>query len=230
MLPSDDPELRRSVTHAITTLDVCRRKWQALQAPGKAALTRCINGRLMLAHAEGANWPSGFAAVRHGVARRALRERHESEEAVRPVLCGLEDIVRDMRAAATALRDKVAARGRQPLRPPGASPASTPRAGSADSVENARVLIERVETIVSAFERELQLRRAVVAQLTGAGAGDDASSDVRDASTLTPGWDADARLLLSAWVLEPYLEHDKLDLTFESMAAEPTPVSRRRTI
>ena len=27
--------------------------------------------------------------------------------------------------------------------------------------------------------------------------------------TLPPGWDSKARLLLSSWVLEPYLEHEK---------------------
>jgi len=197
-----DAAVRRTITHAITTLDVCRRKWQALHTPGIKSLTSCVNGRLTLAHAESNAWPPGFAAVRRGVACRANRERQTATDAIQPVLTSLEEIVASMRVATTTLRDKIHAtlRGR-PL--------------SAE-VEQ---LIASVEAMVGSFERELQLRRAVTAEITDS-----------DGGHAAPGWDASSRLLLSAWVLEPYLDNAKLDLLMESLAAEPSqsPNSRQR--
>ena len=89
----------------------------------------------------------------------------------------------------------------------------------------ARQLVARVEATVASFERELQLRRALAnALLEGPGAddGDDDDAPPRAPGTLPSGWDASARLLLSAWVLEPHLEHEQLDLLLDSVAAEPS--------
>ena len=221
--------MHRALTHACTTLDVCWRKWRALQAPGKAALTSHVNARLLNVHADTvSSWPKGFAAVRAGVARRAQHEQQTAEEAMAPVMRDLEKVVADMRAAADALRSKVEVLAQQ--RQPAASftsPSLAHGSGSAASTmdaQTARQLVERVETTVQFFEKELQLRRTVVRELMGEVGG----VDTLYGSELTgprppPGWDASARLLLSAWVLEPHLEHEQLELFFEGLAAEPVP-------
>ena len=312
MLPAspDDP-LRRDFAHAITTLDVCRRRWQQQQQPGKQALSSVVNARRMQAHAEGSDWPSGFAIVRDGVERRATRDRKAADDAIQPVMQELEAIVADMRKAADGLRGKVEAAARRNIRQPPASPLAiaSPRSASSsprtpapaspapapvDSAAAAKSLAERIEATVVAFESELRLRRAVVAELTGAGQPahpcdepdfpdlDEASVDYmreflanyteydeekiskaaefieartqaqkaeKDAaaaaeggqggqpksrreetgmkyllrSHLMPGWDKNAQLLLSAWVLEPYVDQPRMDLLFESLAAEQAP-------
>ena len=40
--------------------------------------------------------------------------------------------------------------------------------------------------------------------------------------------DATARVLLSAWVLEPYLDHDTMDLMFASLGAQQVGSPHRR--
>lgn len=228
-----DAEVHRAVTHACTTLDVCRRKWRALQTPGRVALTNHVNGRLLLGHADRASvWPKGFAGVRAGVAKRALREQYAAEDALAPVMRDLDKVVSDMRTAADALRTKVSMllQQRRPtaLLSPSLSPHGGGRAATLDA-EGARQLVARVDATVRSFETELQLRRTVVRELTGEVGGPDAPHcSAIDGDRLPPGWDASARLLLSAWVLEPHLENDKLDLFFDSMAAEQVGSPARR--
>ena len=76
----------------------------------------------------------------------------------------------------------------------------------------------------------------MVAELAGDGSGDadeprnpvvDLMNKAITRTTMPPGWDENARLLLSAWVLEPHLDNERMDLLFESLAAEPVPVRRR---
>ena len=182
-------ELHRAVTHACTTLDVCRRKWRALQAPGKIALTSHVNGRLLSVHAERSSaWPKGFAAVRKGVARRAMREQSAAEEAIVPIMSDLEKTVADMRTAANTVRSKVELLLRQ-RRPEAFTSPSLSRGGggaaSAMEPEAARQLVERIDATVQSFETELELRRTVVKELTGevGGVGEE-EAHVREAVEL----------------------------------------------
>ena len=202
--------LKRAATHAFTTLDVCRRKWAVLSSEGKTALSNCINANLRLAHSEGGDWPAGFGLVRGGVLQRALQERQKAEEAVPPVLLALEVVVADMRAASEALKIRAdAVVSAQHLEP------TTPLMHG-ESVERT---VARVADLARTFERELEMRQCIAAELAGSGAakGGDNSGEAAD----VPGWDANAQILLAAWVMEPHVDGEHLDLLFEAVAAEP---------
>jgi hypothetical protein len=211
--------LRRNFTHALTTLDVCRRKWQAVGGQGKEALTGCVNSRLKLAHAEGQNWPVGFAAVRQGIMLRAMEQQRASEAAIGPVLQQLEEVVSSMRTAMDTLRTRL----RASMRVLGGQHHNTALIHG----ESVASLLARAEEVVHSFGRELQLRRTLVAQLAGIDAQQEQQQEQPQLAAAAAGWDADARLLLSAWVLEPHLDHDRLDLLFDSLAAEQAPTRRR---
>lgn len=232
--------LKRSVRHAFTSLDVSRRKWASLSAAGKDALTACANGQSRLGHAEGAhlfaalkhldagassaNGASGDrhrrgsspalmlgSAVRRGVAIRALQERHDSQLAVPPVMRGLEEVVAGMRRIVAELEARVAAAARV-LGPERA------RTAPLVNTESATQLVARAAAMADAFARELSLRRAVTAEVVGAG---------REGSAARPGWDGAVKLYLSAWVLEPYVEHDVFEALLESLGGDEQPVRRR---
>ena len=117
---------------------------------------------------------------------------------MQPILLSLQEIVTAMREASDTLRTKV-------------------DACAAEQRTSMQPPLERIQAIVRAFESELLLRQTVVTNLTSTAEADDA-----------PAWDERARLLLSAWVLEPYIEHEKLDLFFASVAAEPAVTPRRK--
>ena len=210
--------------HAITTLDVLRRQWKSHSDAGRKALSGCVNAQLQVGHAEAGSWPAGFQAVRAGVVSRALQMRSEAEGELRPVMAELESVVAKMRAAAEALRAQAeaASSGSGSSAATRELPAASLNAPPLLHGESIDRLVRLADEVVRAFESELRQRRTVAAELTGAGDGAAASGG---------GWDASARLLLSAWVLEPYVENEKLDLLFDSLAAEPAVVvggGRRR--
>ena len=67
------------------------------------------------------------------------------------------------------------------------------------------------EALVGSFERELSLRRAVAAELRHSSA---------DEQT--------AALQLSAWVLQPHVDTDRLELLLAAVAAEADPQNALR--
>ena len=215
---AETSSLRRGALHAITTLDVLRRKWTLHSEAGRKALSGCVNAHLQVGHAEAGSWPSGFGAVRASVVSRALQLRRKSESELRPVMEELESVVTKMKAATEAFRAQAEAASssrESDAQEPYASLSTHPLLHG-ESIER---LVRLANDVVRAFESELQLRRTVAAELAGACSAAAASGS---------GWDASARLLLSAWVLEPYLETEKLDLLFDSLAAEPAAVIGRR--
>ena len=217
---AETSSLRRGALHAITTLDVLRRKWSLHSDAGRKALSGCVNAQLQIGHAEAGSWPLGFGAVRAGVLSRALQLKRQSESELRPVMEELEAVVAKMKTTAETLREQSesasSSRDVDPRQP--RASLSTPPLLHGESIER---LVRLADDVVRAFESELQLRRTVAAELAGAGSAAAANGG---------GWDASARLLLSAWVLEPYIESERLDLLFDSLAAEPAAVvtGRRR--
>ena len=227
--------VRRAATHMFTTLDVCRRKWANLSGTGKDALTRCINARLSLAHAEAASsfsapssLPAGFDLVKKGLTMRALQQRHDAEVDIGPIITSLAKIASDMRAAVDTFRMRVQATAR------GAAGPGFWMVAVLNGESSERILARAVDA-VQGYENELQLRTRVVAAVSGivredhasANAGAGASTSSKLGQHGGPGWDADARLLLSAWVLEPHLDHAQLDVLFNGFAAEQVPTRRR---
>lgn len=218
---ADSQALQRAATHTLTTLDVCRRKWAVLSSEGKVALSGCVNAQLKMAHAESGEWPAGFQAVRSGIALCALEQRRESEAAIHPVLEALAALVADMRATSESLCSRVES----------LTPQHSPlRAAPLLHSESVDQILARVAEVVRTYERELKLRQSVVAELTGgtSGGGEDHGEYQTAPQPRGPGWDASARLLLSAWVLEPFIESEHLELLFDSLAAEPTVSPGRR--
>ena len=219
--------LRRAATHCITTLDVLRRKWQIHSEAGRTALSGCVNARLRFAHAEAGEWPAEFRAVRSGVALRALHQQREAEENVGPVLIALETVVGEMRSANEALRvkaEQVMSGGSRHPHPLLASELLL----HGESIER---IISRTASVVRAYERELHLRRTIAVELAGVAAtgitgeeADESQPPLPPRKCQGPGWDVSARLLLSAWVLEPNIEGEQHELVFDSLAAEPSVV------
>jgi hypothetical protein len=100
--------LQRSMRHGYTALDVSRRTWAALTTAGKDTLSAYVNAHTKLLHAEGPHWPAaiGTAAVRGGVAARALRERRDAHAALAPLVQRLEEVVADVRRTAAELESR----------------------------------------------------------------------------------------------------------------------------
>ena len=216
--------LRRAVNHTFTTLDVARRKWSKLSSVGKEALTACANGQSRLGHAQGAHLSAAlqrldstaasrcsYSSVRRGVAAYALRERRDAQLAVPPVLDGLEEVAGSMRRAVADLEARVAASTR-------AIGAERARSTPLVHTETAVQLVARASAMADCFEQELKLRRTVAAQVAGGG---------REGAAAKPGWDGAVKLYLSAWVLEPYIDHDVLDALLPSLGGDEQPVRMR---
>ena len=72
--------------------------------------------------------------------------------------------------------------------------------------------MRHVEGVVAAYEREMALRRSLALELAGGREGEIPAS----------GSNA-ARLCLSAWVLQPYVDLDRLELLLTAVAAEGDP-------
>ena len=200
------PELRRAVGQKLTALEVSNHHWKTRQGQARAVLDNHLSAVTEHVHAEVMAWPPGFAAVQHGVGKGALRKKRECEAAVQPVVHCLNKIVSDMRTSsksesmppANAAYDQLATFRQHFI----------PRAVSCGtrSVGTAAASWWLVERIAPAFESALQLWPAF-----GSGGGETA-----------PVWDAHARLVISAWVLEPNIEHEKLDAIFESLQSSHT--------
>eukprot|EP00900_Chrysochromulina_parva_P026797 jgi/Chrpa1/8751/Chrysochromulina_OHIO_Genome00003535-RA len=216
--------LRRAVNHTFTTLDVARRKWNKLSSVGKEALTACANGQSRLGHAQGAHLTAALqrldstaargrscSSMRRGVATYALRERRDAQLAVPPVLDGLEEVVGSMRHAVADLEARVAASTR-------AIGAERARSTPLVHTETAAQLVARASAMADCFEQELKLRRTVAAQVAGGG---------REGAATKPGWDGAVKLYLSAWVLEPYIDHDVLDALLPALGGDEQPVRMR---
>ena len=216
--------LRRAVNHTFTTLDVARRKWNKLSSVGKEALTACANGQSRLGHAQGAHLTAAlqrldstaargrsYSSMRRGVATYALRERRDAQLAVPPVLDGLEEVVGSMRHAVADLEARVAASTR-------AIGAERARSTPLVHTETAAQLVARASAMADCFEQELKLRRTVAAQVAGGG---------REGAATKPGWDGAVKLYLSAWVLEPYIDHDVLDALLPALGGDEQPVRMR---
>lgn len=201
--------LSRCFQQGITSLDLARRKWAALTVTGRSTLTACVNVQLQLAHVHGTHWAPGFGAVRRGVEARALRDRREAQDRLPPVLEGLEAALANMHAAVSTMRTRLDTASRR-------LGAEVARDTPLLHTESARQILERSAELASSFDREWNLRRAMAAELLGAPGGVDDSNLYRRA-----GWEGTARLYLSAWVLEPYLDHDGMEFMLEGLAAEP---------
>ena len=209
--------LRRQFTHGLTALDVSRRQWSVASAAGKAQLTMAINARSCLQHAESADWPPGAMRLRGGVAMSALRQRRSARVALSPLMLELEDIVGRMRSTADSLRERrdavAMALGEQQTMVP------------LIHTEPADRILSHVEAIVSAYERELRLRRSIATELMGI-----AASNAEQPAAAFGSEDGAARVYLSAWVLEPYLDSELgIDLLLDGLSESERPsVSPRR--
>ena len=109
----------------------------------------------------------------------------------------LAETQRGLAAASATLRDKVeATRSEEARRAPLFS----------GCVENAQQFVVHADALVASFEQELVLRRAVAGELRY-GAVDEQR----------------AALYLSAWVLQPYVDLERLELLLVAVAAEADP-------
>ncbi|KAL1527153.1 hypothetical protein AB1Y20_015833 [Prymnesium parvum] len=190
--------LRRSFTQAFTSLELGRRRWAKLSEEGKRALSHCTNSHLKLHYAEGE--PSA-SPVRRQLALRALQQQQRSQDEARALLAELEGVLVKMQEAVALLRRRVeqAEAGRSAVRDAALFPSGL-RAGD---------LLGCLEGFTSAYAREMALRRELVRELCGGWAREDVSS-----------WESGARLALSAWVMQPYIEDAPMDLFFEEHSAE----------
>ena len=205
---SQHASLARAFQQGVTSLDLARHKWARLSSIGRAALTTCVNCELQLAHVHSEHWAAGCGAARRGAELRALRERREAHSRLRPVLDGLDAATADMGAAVRTMRDRLEAA----CRVLGRAASETPLLHT----ESASQLLSRSEALAAGFESEWRLRRDVAAELLGGGAGD------RGAFYRRAGWEATARIYLSAWMLQPFVDrHDEVELFLEGLAAEP---------
>ena len=217
-------QLRRAVTHAFTSINVARRKWAAQSEGGKQALTACVNGLTQLAYAEGPHWGvlQDCTDMRSLVAVRALRTVCAKQAEVEAALDALAETLSGLTAASALLRERVEATRSDearhaplfggcietaqqfgvPLRPPSCKP----RPHTPTTVACSARAVSHAEALVVSFEQELALRRTVAAELKH-GAADEQK----------------ATLYLSAWVLQPYVDLDRLELLLTAVAAEGDP-------
>lgn len=211
--------LTRNFQLGFTSLDLSRRKWAALSAAGKAALSGVANAETQLDFATAPKAqllpPCDCSRVRVGLARIATRKRAARRAELIPVFDGLEAVVADLGSNVTRMRERLAQAGES---------LGAERAARAPLMhgESAEQLLSHASAMLLAFERELELRKAVAVEIAGG-----STPPARPAR-----WDATLRLYLSAWVLEPYLEHERLDLLLEGLDAEayaPSPQGAGRS-
>ena len=179
--------LRRGFTQAFTSLELGRRTWARLSDDGKRALVSCTNSSLRLAYAEGAHWGAlgRCGEVRRGVALRALRQQQAAQTELQPVMAELEAIVAKMCETTRALGERLGKAAAT------LGDTRTREAPLFDSGLSAVELLTRLDSIASAYARELELRRALASELASGRAGQELA-----------GWEGSARLSLSAWVLQ----------------------------
>ena len=197
------PDLRRAVAHTLTVLEVSNLHWRTRQGQARAVFDSHLSAFTEHVHAEVMAWPLGFAAVQHGVGKGALLMKCDCEAAVQPLVLCLNNIVGDMRIKSKLESMPPANLAHTQL--PAFQQHFIPMATSCctRAVDTATASWWLVERVAPAFESALQLRPAF-----GSGGG-----------AMAPGWDVHARLVISAWVLEPNIEHEKLDAIFESLVA-----------
>ena len=152
------------------------------------------------------------------MAMSALRKRRDARSALPSLMLELEQIVGRMRSNADGLCQRcdaaAIALGEHQI-------TTVPLIHT----ESADRILARVEDIVAAYERELQLRRAVATELMGI-----ATSPTERPAAAFGSDDGAARVYLSAWVLEPYLDSELgVELLLEGLTeSERPPVSPRR--
>ena len=197
--------LRRAVAHAFTSLDVSRRKWAKQSDFGRHALTACVNALTQLAYADGPHWGAldDCAEMQRLLATRALQRVRSQQAGIDAALESLDETLGSLRNTCSTLRERVDALGSDLA-------CGTPLFDGCS--ESALQFLAHAEALVASFERELTLRRTVAAQLRHT------AVDERTAA-----------LYLSAWVLQPYVDTDRLELLLAAVSAEADPQNALRS-
>ena len=197
--------LRRAVAHTFTSLDVNRRKWAKHSDVGRHALTACAKALTQLVYADGPHWGAlgDCTEMQHLVALKALQRVRSQQAEIDAALESLEETLGGLRNACSTLRERVDALGADLA-------CDMPLFDGCS--ESALQFLVHAEALVVSFERELTLRRTVATQLR---------HTALDEQT--------AALCLSAWVLQPYVDTDRLELLLASVAAEADPQNAVRS-
>lgn len=209
--------LRRGFHQGFTTLHLARRQWAKMSTAGKAALASCANAESMLLHAETpveeSAQPCDCAAVRRNVTRIATRRREAAQAEVDAAMAGLEAAVASMRGARGKLDERLAQ---------AAEVIGAERAASAPVIysETASQLLAHADAFVVGFAQELELRVEMATEIRGGEAVPERADR----------WPEIQRTYFAAWMVEPHIDNQRLDLLLNAIDPEavPPPQGKRR--